>query len=569
VGELGEGFALSGLCPVFASGEGECSSTGGECPLKRAARNGTPYRAVHSLPDASGPDRLVESSVDRLAGVGGKGGVLIFRRDVTDALRPRDGERGRAIRETFMDVAIDAVLIADAETGCLVEANERAEELFERPRSELIGLHQSRLFPVERVEEVNRIFREHVAKGSGLTGELEIQTGRGRRSWVSISARLFELEGRRLNLGVFRDVTEQTERERGIERDRALARSIVDAVPEPLLVLDGEGRVEAANAAFLALDPSAGQVLGSPLGEIGEGTWSWLDAWIRTIPAGESASADPVERVLRAIGKRILSVAVRPLPDFGAGPGRRLVSIVDATSWRRLERELADRSDRLERLLRHRNLFVDLLRHDLLNVANVIASLAEVGGEADGEGELRITIAQVGRKNAEGIRLLENASLLARLEDGERLGLLPDDLGEMLGGLAAELRVPRQGGLTPDVRIVAGSFPVLANPLLADAFRNLVANALNYGPAGGPVEIEVESDGGDWIVTVADRGPGIPDERKVDVFERFLRLHRGAVRGQGLGLAIAKAVVEAHGGRIWVEDNPGGGSRFRVRIAKG
>jgi signal transduction histidine kinase len=70
-------------------------------------------------------------------------------------------------------------------------------------------------------------------------------------------------------------------------------------------------------------------------------------------------------------------------------------------------------------------------------------------------------------------------------------------------------------------------------------------------------------------VTIGDRGSGIPDDHKQKIFEKFHQINQGrkiAGQGVGLGLAISKTIVEAHGGAIWVEDNPGGGSRFVVLL---
>ena len=113
-------------------------------------------------------------------------------------------------------------------------------------------------------------------------------------------------------------------------------------------------------------------------------------------------------------------------------------------------------------------------------------------------------------------------------------------------------------------------------PVQADRERlhqvlfNLLDNAFRFTPAGGTVTVSAARVGDSCEVTVDDTGPGIPDEHLPFVFERFYRVDSSRSRGDGgtgIGLTIARTVVEAHGGRIWAERREDGGSRFRVRPA--
>jgi signal transduction histidine kinase len=103
--------------------------------------------------------------------------------------------------------------------------------------------------------------------------------------------------------------------------------------------------------------------------------------------------------------------------------------------------------------------------------------------------------------------------------------------------------------------------------LLLRALENLVANGLKFTPAGGSVTIEAVSASGGAELSVADTGPGIPAEHLEAVFEKYRQLERGGKgAGFGLGLTIARQVVEAHGGRIRAESGPEGGARFVVTL---
>src|SRR4051812_36383241 len=93
-------------------------------------------------------------------------------------------------------------------------------------------------------------------------------------------------------------------------------------------------------------------------------------------------------------------------------------------------------------------------------------------------------------------------------------------------------------------------------------FSNLVGNAIKFTPAGGGITIGATQVETEVRFEIADTGPGIAADQLPHVFGRFWQAHRGDRRGIGLGLAIAKGIVEAHRGRIWVESNVGEGSRF-------
>jgi signal transduction histidine kinase len=94
---------------------------------------------------------------------------------------------------------------------------------------------------------------------------------------------------------------------------------------------------------------------------------------------------------------------------------------------------------------------------------------------------------------------------------------------------------------------------------------NLLSNAQRYSPGGGCISIGHETVGGEEVLSVTDSGPGVPDEDRELIFEPF---YRGDRSGLGLGLAIAKSIVELHGGRIWVEASPTGGSTFAVALPR-
>jgi signal transduction histidine kinase len=99
--------------------------------------------------------------------------------------------------------------------------------------------------------------------------------------------------------------------------------------------------------------------------------------------------------------------------------------------------------------------------------------------------------------------------------------------------------------------------------------ENLISNAVKYSPEGGIIRVAGRADGDHAIVSVSDQGIGIPPEEQDKLFRRFYRVDnrlRRETQGVGLGLFLSKAIVEAQGGRMWVESQPGRGSRFSFTL---
>ena len=103
--------------------------------------------------------------------------------------------------------------------------------------------------------------------------------------------------------------------------------------------------------------------------------------------------------------------------------------------------------------------------------------------------------------------------------------------------------------------------------LVEQVLINLLENALKYTPSGSPIEITARAADGDVLVEVADRGPGIPPGKEERIFDKYYRAApTGKAGGAGLGLAVCRAAVEAHGGRILAVNREGGGAAFRFTL---
>jgi len=172
-------------------------------------------------------------------------------------------------------------------------------------------------------------------------------------------------------------------------------------------------------------------------------------------------------------------------------------------------------------------------------------------------------------------RLVDQLLDLSRLESGDvPLEMEPVALDSLVERVVNEVEVARADRGIHVRNLVADDLP----PVEADRERihqvlfNLIDNAFRFTPPGGEVIVRAVRENGSCEVSVEDTGPGIPPEHLPLVFERFYRVDPSRSRedgGTGIGLAIAKSVVEAHGGRIWAESRVGAGSRFRFALPAG
>ncbi|MGE5140979.1 MAG: sensor histidine kinase [Rudaea sp.] len=174
-------------------------------------------------------------------------------------------------------------------------------------------------------------------------------------------------------------------------------------------------------------------------------------------------------------------------------------------------------------------------------------------------------------------------------EESDRLGELIDNLLDMSQSEAGALRIEKEPVQLRNLvreakdRVAArspghwfvvdlpGQLPrVWADPRrVRQVLNNLLENAVKYSPDGGQITVTCEVEGDHLVVGVADQGEGIPPEYLDRIFERFFQIDSRSTRktgGIGLGLAIARSIIEAHGGRIWAESSPGEGTVFRFTL---
>jgi two-component system sensor histidine kinase KdpD len=201
------------------------------------------------------------------------------------------------------------------------------------------------------------------------------------------------------------------------------------------------------------------------------------------------------------------------------------------------------------------------LRTPLVSITGALSSLADGGPAMDAE--IRQSLIETAREEADRMnRLVGNLLNMTRLEAGAmQVVKQPGDIQDAIG-TALENMSNRLGGrdilvdIPDDLPLIPMDFV-----LILQSLANLIDNSLKFSPPGSPIEIKVRNSDGSIQVQVSDRGIGIPGEDLEHVFEKFYRVLRpDNISGTGLGLSISKGIIEAHGGRIWAENRPGGGT---------
>jgi light-regulated signal transduction histidine kinase (bacteriophytochrome) len=256
---------------------------------------------------------------------------------------------------------------------------------------------------------------------------------------------------------------------------------------------------------------------------------------------------------------RVLEIRGNPMPGGGF-----VSTYTDITEMRRHEQALAAHAKELERSNAELEQFAYVASHDLQEPLRMVASYCQLlqrryKGKLDEDADEFIGYAVEGASRMQ--RMINDLLTYSRV--GRRAAMASVRLGDAVATAVANLQAAIEDG---GAAVEAGELPTVSGDrlLLAQLFQNLVGNALKFrGEQPVRVRVDAQLENGVWTVSVADNGIGIAPEYREKIFLIFQRLHdRGKYPGTGIGLAICKKVVEYHGGRIWVESEPGKGSRF-------
>jgi PAS domain S-box-containing protein len=338
--------------------------------------------------------------------------------------------------------------------------------------------------------------------------------------------------------------------------ERARLSEIVSHTSDGVFTVDQHGRITTWNPAMCALvgyaeDEAIGRRCDELLGLERLGVLSGGGA-----PDGESRDATVLTK--DGVGKEV-RLRTSTIRDDEDAPPARIVVVRDAGEEAKAEQVKRD--------------FVSMISHELRSpltpLRGFLVSLVE--GTIDDAPEKRHEYYRIMLRQAQRLERLVNDLLDASLIEagGLVVDLQPVPLAHVLGRIVREFREQHPGR---PVELLGIERPAV---VFADPFRveqvvlNLLSNADKYAPPGQPIEVVTTAGDGSVTISVRDSGPGIPPEHRHLIFDRFYRVKDGSVSsrpGTGLGLYIARTLVEAMSGRIWVRSEVGRGTTFSFSL---
>lgn len=340
-----------------------------------------------------------------------------------------------------------------------------------------------------------------------------------------------------------------------LTEERNLSSAILGSMVEGVAVVNAGERLAFANQGFSEiLELDAAPQSGSALVEVVRQT-ELLEAVRAVLKGAPRVEAEIVTGTLHQRFFAVTVASVRATEDSGA-----VIVLHDITDLRKLERVRRD--------------FVANVTHEFKTPLTSIQGFAEtLLSGAMNDPKNRVRFLEIILEHARRLARLTDDLLELSKMDAERLDL---EIGRLSVSQFVQscIETTQRRAAEKDLRIsvnLQDSLPDIAadRRRIAEVLQNLLDNAIQYTPPGGQIMVAASSNGNEVTFTVTDTGIGIPQVDQPRIFERFYRVDVARSRevgGTGLGLSIAKHLVEAHGGRIWVESEVGRGSQFHFTV---
>jgi len=362
---------------------------------------------------------------------------------------------------------------------------------------------------------------------------------------------------------------------------------ILSLAPIGIFSCDSTGIFKSVNRQMLTMldSDSEQELIGTSVFELPIVTKSGLDALLMQGIEGHEGEKADIHFVLRSDRALYLHVKVTPLKTEKGDVQGLLAVAMDITSKIRLQNQLERSYEKLtqtyqelERVTKMKTQFIDVVSHELRTPLTVMRGYidlveSEYSAKLEPKFGSRLKIIKTNTDKLYG--LVESMLDVSRLEKGS-LQIHPEPvrvdtiLEEIVQTMIHDAEVKNQT-VTLDIE---GKLPLIMadRRRLKDVFSNLIDNGLKYTQEGGRIQVSARDEGRMLHVWVKDNGMGIPLENLGKIFDRFHLVTSNDLSHQvnrlGLGLPIAKGIIEAHGGRMWVESQVGKGSVFHVDLPK-
>ncbi len=539
------------------------------CPSWRTLQTGKPAYAIVSKSGARGEDigwleiysfPLIDSATGEMSG------AIEYVRDITERKRT---EESLKLFSAAVENAPDGIQIVGLD-GCILFSNSAVEKIYGFSPDEYKGKHVNEMNADP--EFAGRVILPGIRETGRWTGELMVRHKNGGTFPILLTTSMVkDSSGEPLAMvGIIRDITERKRMEEVLLESEKRYRTLFESAGDAIFILDAEG--ERAGH-IVAANKAAAEMHGYTINEM-------LTLNIKDLDTPETAQEAP-DRIRRMLkGERIKAEITHRRKDGTVIPVEVNAGLLeigdhkyilafdrDITERRQAEEAIKRYAGELEESNRMKELFTDIMHHDLLNPLNIVSGYVEILAESEKDPQKSSYLGTIERNLHKGIELIESATRFSRLESLESIEFEDVDLREIICQVIEALNpLASRAGMM--IENDTGSMPARANKIIEEVFANLISNAIKYA-SGGKKIIVNGCDGVDfWRIRIIDFGEGIKDPDKTMIFERFYRKEKKGVKGSGLGLAIARKIVELHRGRIRVEDNPEGGAIFVVELPK-
>ena len=484
----------------------------------------------------------------------------------------RDSEaRSRAVTESMSDG-----VITTSPDGMIVDVNNGALDMFGCDRSEMIGRNVTQLVP-ERHREFFAGMIERLASRKDNSREEEHEARVLRRDGVELHVRVsfadIRAGGERLFVGIVRNVTERKRIADALRESESQMRQIADAMPAFIAYVDAEERFRFHNKTyneFFRL--TSDQIDGHTVREVfGEEAYSFMRPKLREVLSGYPVM---YERALKNPMGQERNFAVHYFPRYdgdGDGDSDGGYSPERVVGYYSLVTDITE----LKRIDQMKSEFVSTVSHELRTpLTSIRGSLGLLaGGVAGPLPDAAQGLVDIAKNNCERlIRLINDILDSEKIESGKMaFDMKVVELRPLLEQvLAANEGFAGQHKVRLALAAPAQALQVNVDPdRLNQVVTNLVSNAVKFSPADSVVEVRIRRAGNRVRVEVEDRGPGIPDEFRARIFQKFSQADSSDARlkgGTGLGLTIAKAIVERLDGIIGFTSKPGAGTTFYFEL---
>ncbi len=475
----------------------------------------------------------------------------------------------------LFDNVRDAAFIADAETGIILDVNAQAEQLLKRPRSEICGMHQSKLHPPEKAAKYREYFEQDHKDVQPVPKVGYVITSSGKKIPVEILANIYHLNGKTFQLGLFRNISSRRRAEKALQESETKYRTLFENTNVGIAITNKAGN-------FIEVNSAASNLLGYDFADI-------------TKIQSSDIYADPADRE-KLIGllekqPQLLNYEVRFKKKNGVqfwvilnariirykGKIAFLTTIIDIDEKMRAREALKEAYEDALEISQLKTNLISFVSHELKTPlvpiagwADVILTALDKGKKIDtiiGKGEIASILNSAKRLE----RIIDEYLDLGRLE-GKKLVLnkKPLHLVKLLAEAVKNVEMlARASNITIHVNVEDVTLDV-DGFRIEQVFINILSNAIKYSPLNKEVWISSQKEESFLKVLFVDQGCGFTEEELRGIWRPFVNLasrhKKGMPTGTGIGLYLTKGLVEIHGGTIEIF-SPGVDKGSRVEIS--